>query len=65
MVLVSARLGVAALVAMALSSGPAIVAGEPPPAPAAGMRRMEALRAQRPGDGILVYYQAMAHAGLG
>jgi hypothetical protein len=31
----------------------------------AGIERVKALRAQRPGDGSLVYYQALLHAGLG
>jgi len=31
----------------------------------ASLERIRALRAQRPGDGLLAYYQAIAHAGLG
>jgi hypothetical protein len=39
-------------------------AASAPPA-RAGIERIKALRAQRPGDGSLVYYQALMHAGLG
>ena len=31
----------------------------------ASLERIRALRAQRPGDGLLAYYQAITHAGLG
>lgn len=31
----------------------------------ASLERIRALRAERPGDGLLVYYQALTHVGLG
>jgi len=31
----------------------------------ASLERIRALRAERPGDGVLVYYQALTHVGLG
>ena len=39
---------------------------EPAASPAqASLERIRALRAQRPGDGLLAFYQAIAHAALG
>jgi sugar lactone lactonase YvrE len=35
------------------------------PAAQASLERLRALREQRPGDGLLAFYQAMAHAALG
>ena len=32
---------------------------------ARSLERIRALRAQRPGDGLLAYYQALAHVALG
>jgi hypothetical protein len=46
--------------------------GQPPPSPAAEptplerqLQRIRELRSQRPGDGLLVYYEASTHAAMG
>src|SRR6185295_6886459 len=56
--------------ASAAASDAAAAASAPPPSPAqvaarASLERIRALRAQRPGDGLLAYYQAITHATLG
>ncbi|MBL8508437.1 MAG: hypothetical protein JNM11_08200, partial [Chitinimonas sp.] len=38
---------------------------DPQAALKARLARVQALRAERPGDGLLAYYQAMTHASLG
>lgn len=54
-----------ALALLAASHLPVAAADDPQAALRARLARLEALRAERPGDGLLVYYQAMAYAELG
>ncbi|MEP7302466.1 MAG: hypothetical protein ABI699_13160 [Caldimonas sp.] len=42
-----------------------VAASAPGAAGRASLERIRALRSQRPGDGLLAYYQAIVHAGLG
>jgi hypothetical protein len=52
----------------ASAAPPASAASTPSPAEQArraSLERIRALRAERPGDGLLVYYQALTHVGLG
>jgi hypothetical protein len=54
------------LVMMAAASLPARAADDEATAAArAGIARIQALRAERPADGVLAYYQALVHARLG
>ena len=38
---------------------------DPSAAARAGLERIQALRKERPGDGVLVFYEAMMHVALG
>lgn len=53
--------GIAALLALLLLSPPPLLAQGTDDA----LARIKALRAQRPNDGLLAFYQAITHAGLG
>jgi sugar lactone lactonase YvrE len=60
----------AAASAASTASAPSTPAAASPPSAAvlaarASLERIRVLRAERPGDGVLVYYQALAHAELG
>jgi len=61
------RLRLVALAAALLvhTAAPAQVADDATAAARASLERVRALRAERPGDGLLVYYQAVVHAMLG
>lgn len=51
---------------LACPLGPASAADEAAaPAARASLERIQALRKERPGDGVLVFYQAMTHLNLG
>ncbi|MCE9659816.1 MAG: hypothetical protein K8R60_14745 [Burkholderiales bacterium] len=55
----SASLAASAPAAATSAPSPAVLAAR------ASLERIRALRAQRPGDGLLAYYQASAHVALG
>ena len=61
------RRGLVALVAalIAHAAPPVHAADDATAAARASLERVRALRAERPGDGLLVYYQAVVHAMLG
>jgi hypothetical protein len=61
------RRGLVTLVAALLCHAglPAHAADEATAAARASLERVRALRVERPGDGLLVYYQAVVHAMLG
>jgi len=63
----SRRLRAAALIVALLvhPASPAQVADDAAAAARASLGRVRALRLERPGDGLLVYYQAVAHMMLG
>ena len=61
------RRGIVALVAALLAHAalPVHAADDATAAARTSLERVRALRAERPGDGLLVYYQAVVHAMLG
>jgi len=64
----SAAAGASGASAAASDAAPAASAAAPTPAQLAArasLERIRALRAQRPGDGLLAYYQAITHVALG